>query len=128
MSITLPTGQYATGAFTLFGKEVGKPHVRGLRKEFFWWCSGQECSCQCRGHRFDPWSGKTPQPSGQAHAQQRLCLGAASPAACAPRACALLEKRQNEKSLHHNEEWPPPPQLEKARVQEGRPSTTKNKV
>ena len=26
-----------------------------------WWCSGQESSCQCRGHGLDPWAGKIPQ-------------------------------------------------------------------
>ncbi|KAJ8786649.1 hypothetical protein J1605_006138 [Eschrichtius robustus] len=25
-----------------------------------WWCSGCESACQCRGHGFDPWSGKIP--------------------------------------------------------------------
>ena len=25
-----------------------------------WWLSGKECSCQCRGHRFNPWSRKIP--------------------------------------------------------------------
>ena len=25
-----------------------------------WWCSGWESACQCRGHRFGPWSGKIP--------------------------------------------------------------------
>ena len=29
-----------------------------------WWCSGQESTCRCRGHRFDPCSGKTPQAEG----------------------------------------------------------------
>ena len=23
-----------------------------------WWLSGKESACQCRGHRFHPWSGK----------------------------------------------------------------------
>ena len=25
-----------------------------------WWLSGKESACQCRRHRFDPWSGKIP--------------------------------------------------------------------
>ena len=25
-----------------------------------WWLSGKESTCQCRRHRFDPWSGKIP--------------------------------------------------------------------
>ena len=31
-------------------KEAGLP----------WWHSGWESTCQCRGHGFKPWSGKTP--------------------------------------------------------------------
>ena len=29
------------------------------------WPSGWEFACQCRGHRFDPWSGKIPHAAGQ---------------------------------------------------------------
>ena len=25
-----------------------------------WWCGGWESTCQCKGCRFDPWSGKVP--------------------------------------------------------------------
>ena len=25
-----------------------------------WWFSGEESTCQCKGHVFDPWSGKIP--------------------------------------------------------------------
>ena len=30
-----------------------------------WWLSGKESACQCRRHRFDPWSGKIPRASEQ---------------------------------------------------------------
>ena len=30
-----------------------------------WWHSGQESSCQCRGHGFEPWSGKIPHAAEQ---------------------------------------------------------------
>ena len=30
-----------------------------------WWHSGQESACQCRGHVFDPWSGKIPHAAEQ---------------------------------------------------------------
>ena len=30
-----------------------------------WWFSGEESICQCRRHRFDPWSGKIPCAAGQ---------------------------------------------------------------
>ena len=28
-----------------------------------WWLRGKESACQCRGHRFDPWSRKIPRPA-----------------------------------------------------------------
>ena len=30
-----------------------------------WWHSGEESTCQCRGHKFNPWSGKIPHAMGQ---------------------------------------------------------------
>ena len=30
-----------------------------------WWRSGWESACQCRGHRFEPWSGKIPHAAEQ---------------------------------------------------------------
>ena len=30
-----------------------------------WWLNGKETACQCRGHRFSPWSGKIPHASEQ---------------------------------------------------------------
>ena len=39
----------------------GRP-LKGLP----WWLSGKEAVCQCRGHRFHPWSGNTP------HAKEHL--------------------------------------------------------
>ena len=30
-----------------------------------WWLSGEESTCQCRRHEFDPWSGKIPCALGQ---------------------------------------------------------------
>ena len=34
-----------------------------------WWSSGWESTCQCRGHGFDPWSGKIPHATGAAEAR-----------------------------------------------------------
>ena len=43
--------------------EVWEEWRQGLMKKgkrgLLWWLSGQEFSCQCTRHRFDPWSGKT---------------------------------------------------------------------
>ena len=30
-----------------------------------WWLSGKESACPCRGHGFDPWSGKIPHATEQ---------------------------------------------------------------
>ena len=32
-----------------------------------WWYSEWESACQCRGHRFDPWSGKIPEKAMAPH-------------------------------------------------------------
>ena len=47
-----------------------------------WWRSGWESACQCRGHGFEPWSGKIP------HAAEQL-----GPWACVSGACALQQER-----------------------------------
>ena len=61
------------------------------------WCSGWESACQCRGHEFEPWSGKIPHATEQlgpwapttepAHLEPvlRNKRGHDSEEACAPR-------------------------------------------
>ena len=55
-------------------------------KKFFlglpWWCSGWESACQCRGHGFEPRSGRIP------HAVEQLgpCATTAEAALWSPRA------------------------------------------
>ena len=67
-----------------------------------WWRSGWESACQCRGHGFEPWSGKIP------HAADQLGPWAtiAEPACLEP---VLLNKRgrDGERPAHCDEEWPP---------------------
>ena len=67
-----------------------------------WWRSGWESACQCRGHGFEPWSGKIP------HATEQLGLWAtiAEPARLEP---VLRNKRgrDSERPAHRDEEWPP---------------------
>ena len=67
-----------------------------------WWRSGWESACQCRGHKFEPWSGKIP------HAAEQLGPWAtiAEPARLEP---VLRNKRgrDDERPAHHNEEWSP---------------------
>ena len=67
-----------------------------------WWRSGWESACQCRGHGFEPWSGKIPHAAGQ--------LGpwatTTEPAHLEP---VLRNKRghDSERPAHRDEEWPP---------------------
>ena len=67
-----------------------------------WWLSGWESACQCRGHGFEPWSGKIP------HAVEQLGPWATitEPAHLEP---VLRNKRgrDNERPVHRDEEWPP---------------------
>ena len=67
-----------------------------------WWRSGWESACQCRGHRFEPWSGKIP----RAAEQLGPCATAAEPARLEP---VLRNKRSRdtERPAHRDEEWPP---------------------
>ena len=67
-----------------------------------WWRSGWESACQCRGHGFEPWSGKIP------HAAEQLSPWATitEPARLEP---VLSNKRgrDSERPTHRDEEWPP---------------------
>ena len=71
--------------------------IRGLP----WWRSGWESACQCRGHGFEPWSGKIP------HATEQLGPWATTtePAHLEP---VLRNKRghDSERPAHRDEEWP----------------------
>ena len=79
---------------------------RGLQKcpglGLPWWRSGWESACQCRGHRFEPWSGKIP------HAAEQLSPWATTtePTHLEP---VLRNKRghDSERPVHRDEEWPP---------------------
>ena len=75
-----------------------KKNYRGLP----WWLSGWESACQCRGHGFEPWSGKIP------HAAEQLGPSATTtePARLEP---VLRNKRgrDSERPTHRDEEWPP---------------------
>ena len=71
-----------------------------------WWRSGSESACQCRGHRFEPCSGKIPHAAEQlsrapqlpslcsrAHEPQLLSLHAATTEAHVPRSRALQQEK-----------------------------------
>ena len=67
-----------------------------------WWLSGWESACQCRGHGFEPWSGKIP------HAVEQLgpCTTTTEPARLQP---VVRDKRgrDSERPTHGDEAWPP---------------------
>ena len=67
-----------------------------------WWRSGWESACQCRGHGFEPWSGRIP------HAAEQLGLWATTtePAHLEPVLCNKWG-RDSERHVHRDEEWPP---------------------
>ena len=84
--------------------------------------SGWDSSCQCRGHGFNPWSGKIP------HAEGQLSLWAATTEACELRAGGCNKRATEMRSLHTTTKSTPHlPQLERALAQQWRPSATKNK-
>ena len=106
------------------------------------WClSGKESTCQCRRHRFNPWSRNIPHASEQlTHAPQLLSLcyrawepklpspHTATSEACAPRACALQQEWSPLWVVHVPwlESSPCSMQLEKKIAQQQRPSTAKH--
>ena len=69
---------------------------------FPWWHSGWESACQCRGHGFEPWSGRIP------HATEQLGPWATTtePARLEP-VPRNKRGRNSERPAHGDEEWPP---------------------
>ena len=67
-----------------------------------WWHSGWESACQCRGHGFEPWSGKIPYAAEQ--------LGPWATTAEPERLEPVLRNRRgrdSERPAHRDEKWPP---------------------
>ena len=82
-----------------------KSLARNLANHFWglpWWRSGWESACQCRGHGFEPWSGKIP------HAAEQLGPWATTTEP-ARLELVLRSKRgcNSERPAHRDEEWPP---------------------
>ena len=67
-----------------------------------WWRSGWESACQCRGHGFEPWSGKI------SHAMEQLGPWATTTEpACLEPVLHNKRGRDSERPTHRDEEWPP---------------------
>ena len=98
----LGTGLFLASLQTL--KVLSIDHVNSIKDAWGlpWWRSGWESACQCRGHGFEPWSGKIP------HAAEQLgpWATATEPARLEP---VLRNKRgrDGERPAHRDEEWPP---------------------
>ena len=114
-----------------------------------WWRGGWESTCQCRGHGFEPWSGKIP-PAAE---RLSLCTTTTEPAFWSPWATTtepvshnywvpvpqLLKPVFLEPMLRNKRDTamrdlctstkssPCSPQLERACAQQWRPNTAKNK-
>ena len=87
-----------------------------------WWHSGWESACQCRGHGFEPWSGKIP------HAAEQLGPWAttAEPARLEP-VPRNGRGRNRERPAHRDEEWPPLAATRESPHTKRRPNTAINK-
>ena len=101
-----------------FDLSLFKLWVRGLP----WWRSGWESACQCRGHGFEPWSGRIPR------AAERL-----GPWATIPEPARLEPVLRNKRGAMVRgprtamKSGPHLPQLERALAQKRRPNTAIDK-
>ena len=103
-----------------------RTHILGLP----WWRSDWESACQCRAQGFEPWSGKIP------HATEQLspCATTTEPAShnhwslCAQSLCSTTKPPQWEARAPQWRVAPARHNLEKARAQQQRPNTAKNKL
>ena len=62
--------------------------IKSLRLGLPWWYSGKESACQCRGHRFDPWSIKISYASEQLSSRATTTDWLWSPYATTTEACS----------------------------------------
>ena len=83
-----------------------------------WWLSGKESACQCRRHRFDPWSGRIP------HASEQLIV-CHNYWACALEPMVPKRSQCNEKPTHVAREYPYSLQLEKCQCSSEDPAQPK---
>ena len=82
----------------------GRSHMPQLRHNagLPWWLSDKESACQCRRHRFHPWSGKIP----RAPKQQSPCTTTAEPVIQSPGTATTEPVCRNHRNLHTLEpEW-----------------------
>ena len=97
-----------------------KCEIKGLS----WWSSGWESTCQCRGHRFD---GSMVQRIPHTAEQLSPCSTIAEHT-CLELVLRNKRSHHNEKSTHSSKEESLLLQLEKASMQQGRPSAARKSI
>ena len=86
----------------IFFRHNAFAHLKDYSIGLPWWRSGWESACQCRGHGFEPWSGKIPYAAEQLGPWATIT----EPAHLEPVLCSK-RGRDSEGPAHHDEEWPP---------------------
>ena len=127
LSTVIPKWPVELNLFLVVSLEHHKTIFKIVYLGLPWWCSGWKSACQCRGHRFDPWSRKIPhaaeQLSPRATTTEPACHNYWSPCTLGPMCRnywarvlqllkpaslepALCNKRShcNEKPMHRKEE------------------------
>ena len=89
----------ATGSLHAPTKDSSRMLQLKIYTQTSWLSSGQESTCQCRGHRFDSWSRKIPHAMGQLNP----CATTTEPV-CLPPVLHDKRSRRNEKPVHCSEE------------------------
>ena len=72
-------------------------------KGLSWWHSGEESTCQCRGHRSDPWSRKIP----YAVEQLSQCVTPTEPSVPTIKPSCVKPVLCNKRSHCSEKPWPP---------------------
>ena len=84
--------------YVFFLIKILSSYFRGLP----WWRSGWESACQCRGHGFEPWSGRIPHAAEQRGPWATIT----EPARLEP-VRRNKRGRDSERPAHCDEEWSP---------------------
>ena len=103
--------------------DLNKAQSKSQKTGLPWWRSGWESACQCRGHGFEPWSGRIPHATGQLSPEPQLlslrvwslCSATERPRqweARAPRWRVVPTRRSWRKPSHRNED-PTQPKINK---------------
>ena len=96
---------------------------------FPWWLRGKEFVCQCRRHRFNPWSGKIPRAAWQLGpwaTTTEPVLWSWEPSYRSPSAQCPWSATREATTVSSPHRAPSPQHLEEVPAQQWRPSTAKH--